>query len=171
MGAERVLTAELLVDCWEGRPPADESICLLARVLLQPFAESLATRRQIDPHWSQPICPFCSSKPVVAVLRGEGDGAKRWLLCAVCATEWPYRRIVCHNCGEENKDRLPVYTADAFAFVQMQACDSCKTYIKAIDMTKNGLAVPVVDEIATVSLNIWAEENGYTKLEPNVLGM
>ena len=31
--------------------------------------------------------------------------------------------------------------------------------------------VPVVDEIATVALNIWAEEHGYSKLEPNLLGM
>jgi formate dehydrogenase maturation protein FdhE len=28
-----------------------------------------------------------------------------------------------------------------------------------------------VDEIATVALNIWAEEHGYSKLEPNLLGM
>jgi formate dehydrogenase maturation protein FdhE len=31
--------------------------------------------------------------------------------------------------------------------------------------------VPVVDEIATVALNIWAEEHGYAKLEANLLGM
>jgi len=40
-----------------------------------------------------------------------------------------------------------------------------------VDLTKNGHAVPVVDEIATVALNIWAEEHGYSKLEPNLLGM
>jgi formate dehydrogenase maturation protein FdhE len=28
-----------------------------------------------------------------------------------------------------------------------------------------------VDEIATVSLNLWAEEHGYTKLQLNLLGM
>ena len=29
----------------------------------------------------------------------------------------------------------------------MEACDSCKTYVKAVDLTKDGLAVPVVDEL------------------------
>jgi formate dehydrogenase maturation protein FdhE len=38
-------------------------------------------------------------------------------------------------------------------------------------LTRNGLAVPVVDELATVPLNIWAEEHGYAKLQPNLLGM
>jgi hypothetical protein len=51
------------------------------------------------------------------------------------------------------------------------ACDTCKTYLKAIDLTKDGHAVPIVDEIATVALNIWAEERDYMKLETNLLGM
>jgi FdhE protein len=55
--------------------------------------------------------------------------------------------------------------------VRVEACDTCKTYIKAVDLTKYGLAEPVVDEIVTVPLNIWAEEHGYVKLAPNLLGM
>jgi FdhE protein len=44
-------------------------------------------------------------------------------------------------------------------------------YIKAVDLSRNGLAVPVVDELATVSLNLWAEEHGYTKVQLNLLGV
>jgi formate dehydrogenase maturation protein FdhE len=40
--------------------------------------------------------------------------------------------------------------------------------LKALDLTKDGLAVPVVDELATVSLNLWAEENKYRKLSSNL---
>jgi FdhE protein len=40
-----------------------------------------------------------------------------------------------------------------------------------VDLTKDGFAVPEVDEIATVSLNLWAEEHGYMKIETNLLGM
>ena len=74
-------------------------------------------------------------------------------------------------CGEENKEKLPIYVAAEFDYVRVDACESCHTYIKSVDLTKNGHAVPVVDEIATVALNIWAEEHGYWKLEPNLLGM
>jgi FdhE protein len=108
---------------------------------------------------------------VVAVLRGEGDGGKRSLLCSMCGTEWLYRRVICPSCGEENKDKLPIYIAAELDYVRVDACDTCQTYLKAVDLTKNGHAVPVVDEIATVALNIWAEEHGYSKLEPNILGM
>jgi formate dehydrogenase maturation protein FdhE len=40
-----------------------------------------------------------------------------------------------------------------------------------VDLTKNGLAVPVVDELATIPMNLWAHEHGYVKLRTNLLGI
>jgi formate dehydrogenase maturation protein FdhE len=40
-----------------------------------------------------------------------------------------------------------------------------------MDLTKHGLAEPPVDELASVPLNLWAQERGYAKLQPNLLGM
>jgi hypothetical protein len=34
------------------------------------------------------------------------------------------------------------------------------------DLSKNGNAVPVMDELATVSLNLWAQEHNYKKAQP-----
>jgi FdhE protein len=165
------LTEELLAEHWEATAEYDPAGRFYARVLLQPYAEYLASRGDIGVDGTPGTCPFCNARPVVAVLRGEGDGGKRSLLCSMCATEWLYRRVVCPSCGEENKDKLPIYIAAELDYVRVEACDSCQTYLKAVDLTKNGRAVPVVDEIATVALNIWAEEHGYSKLEPNLLGM
>jgi FdhE protein len=176
---------ELLLACWQGphgndlagNDPAGNDLThheagrFYARVLLQPYAEHLALRGKIDLEETGAACPFCSARPVAGVLRGEGDGAKRWLLCSLCSTEWPFRRVVCPNCGEQDKDQLPVYTAPEFDHVRVEACDRCKTYIKSIDLTRDGHAVPVVDELATVALNIWAENHGYKKLESNLLGL
>ena len=44
-------------------------------------------------------------------------------------------------------------------------------YLKTIDLTKNGLAVPVVDELAAIHLDLWAVDKGYTKLRPNLLAL
>jgi len=166
---------ELLQASWQGEGAgglaADPTGRFFARVLLQPYAEYLASRGDTQGEPESRTCPFCNAWPVAGVLRGEGDGAKRWLLCSVCSTEWPFRRVLCWSCGEENKDQLPIYTAAQFEAVRVEACDTCHTYLKSVDLTKDGHAVPVVDEIATVALNIWAEEHGYTKLEANLLGM
>jgi FdhE protein len=142
-----------------------------ANALLQPYAEYLAERTNSASESSPPLCPFCGSKPQLAVLRPEGDGAKRFLLCSLCGTEWFFRRLLCPNCAEENKERLPVFTAAEFDYVRLDACDTCRTYLKSIDLSKNGRAVPVVDELATLSLNMWAQENNYQKVQPNLFGV
>jgi FdhE protein len=148
--------------------PAD---VFFARALLQPHTEYLASRADIALNGTKSTCPFCAQKPVVAVLRGEGDGAKRSLVCSLCSTEWEFRRILCPACGEQNKDRLPVYTVSDLDYARLEACDTCRTYMKAIDLTRNGLAVPVVDDVATVALDVWADEKSYTKLMPNLLAL
>ncbi|MGD0437013.1 MAG: formate dehydrogenase accessory protein FdhE [Bryobacteraceae bacterium] len=174
MGEHR-LTPGLLQAAWEDGVAhglaSDPCGHFFARVLLQPYAEYLASRGDVQPKTEGGICPFCSSRPVAGVLRGEGDGAKKWLLCAVCSSEWPFRRVLCWNCGEENKDKLPIYKTEQFDAIRVDACDTCRVYLKSVDLTKDGHAVPVVDEIAGVALDIWADENGYSKLEANLLGM
>lgn len=142
-----------------------------AQALLQPYAEYLAEHAGLEAEGSSSLCPFCGSRPQVAVLRQEGDGAKRSLLCSLCATEWNFRRVLCPNCGEEDKEKLPVFSAKEFNHVRVDACDSCRTYIKSIDLSKDGHAVPMVDELATVSLNLWAQEKNYQKLRPNLFGV
>jgi len=142
-----------------------------AQALLQPYAEFLADQTNSNNEGAPSLCPFCGSRPVVAVLRPEGDGGKRSLVCSLCFTEWIFRRVVCPNCGAENKEHLPIFAAKEFEHVRVDACDTCHTYLKSIDMTKDGNAVPVVDELATISLNLWASENKYQKLRPNLFGV
>jgi FdhE protein len=141
-----------------------------ARAFLQPYAADIRARSVM--RWSGPapyLCPLCKRKPGGGVLRPLGDGGQRSLVCSFCLAEWEFRRIVCPGCGEENHAKLPVYTADELKHVRVEACDSCRIYIKTVDMTTNGLAEPVVDEIASVPLDIWAQNQGYTKLQPNLM--
>jgi FdhE protein len=114
-------------------------------------------------------CPICSGHPAVAALREEGQGAKRTLTCGLCLTEWDYLRVKCPACDENRFDALPVYTADAVAHVRVDACDTCRTYMKTVDLTKDGLAVPLVDDLASVPLDLWARDHGYHRLHPNLL--
>ncbi|MGB9236713.1 MAG: formate dehydrogenase accessory protein FdhE [Terriglobales bacterium] len=165
---------EALGSAWQTAtdPTSADANALLAWIFLQPYAEQLANgNEQVAGSAALAICPFCSAKPVVGVLRPEGDGGKRSLICSLCSTEWPFGRILCAACGEENVEKLAVYTASQFPHVRVEACDTCRRYIKTVDLTKNGHAVPLVDELATIPLNLWAEEHEYTKLQHNLLGI
>jgi len=154
------------------QPPTENGGALLASMFLQPLAEFVADRSTPEPRGETlAICPLCNGRPLVGVLRPEGDGAKRSLICSRCATEWAFRRIVCPACGEETVEKLAIYTAEQFAHVRVEACDTCRFYIKTVDLTKNGHAVPIVDELATIPLNLWAQEHDYVKLRANLLGI
>jgi FdhE protein len=166
----------LLAEYWEkgGRfePALDELAAFCARAFLQPYAESLADAIELPPpSISRGSCPLCDGLPQLGILRPEGDGARRSLLCAFCSAEWEYRRILCPSCGEEDEKKLCVYAAKEFDYLRVEACDFCKTYIVTVDLSKDGRAVPVVDELAALPLSLWAGEQGYAKIQRNVLGM
>ncbi len=149
----------------------ESSNAFFARVLLQPYAECLAAAQPAQPAGSAgSVCPLCGARPQAAVLRPEGDGGKRFLLCSLCLTEWEFRRILCPICDEKDYQKLPRYSAEDIAAVRVEACDSCHFYLKSIDLTVDGHAVPLVDEVATVPLDLWAAEHGYKKAEPNLMG-
>jgi formate dehydrogenase accessory protein FdhE len=144
---------------------------LLAWLFLQPYAEYLADRREPrTPDGTPFTCPLCGGKPIVGVLRREGDGARKSLICMLCAHEWAFRRLYCPACGEEREPQLAFYSSPKIAHVRVDVCDTCHTYLKSVDLTKTGLAVPIVDELATIPLDLWAREHGYQKLQVNMLG-
>lgn len=143
-----------------------------AQTFLQPYAEFLADRaHRPEPPLRRPACPYCGSPPLVGVLRQEGDGAKRSLVCSWCRSEWDYLRLACPACEERDEKRLCVYTTEAFPHMRVEACDTCRSSLTTIDLTRNGLAVPEVDELAALPLALWTQQNGYRKVSPNFIGL
>ena len=143
----------------------------LPRAFLQPNAEFRAAQISRAPQVTTPrLCPLCGARPLLGVLRPEGDSGKRFLLCSFCLQEWEFRRILCPTCGEVAEDKLPVYIAEDSLHIRVEACDTCKFYLRTIDLTKDGNAIPVVDDLAAIPHTLWAHEQGYSRLQPNLLG-
>jgi formate dehydrogenase maturation protein FdhE len=142
----------------------------ILRVFLEPYAQFLSSNRAAPPAiTTHSVCPICNSSPLLGVLRIEGDGGKRHLLCSFCLHEWEFRRILCPTCGEETENKLPVYIAEQFPHIRVEACETCRYYIRTIDLTKDGHANPVVDDLAALPLTLWATEHNYSRLHPNLL--
>jgi FdhE protein len=167
---EEMLTAYFFAGSL-GDSPLEPLPAFFARAVLEPYAEVLTALVPRAPWNSAPLrCPLCGARPVCGVLRREGDGGKRFLLCSFCATEWEFRRILCPCCGEEDEKKLPVYVAEQFSHIRVEACETCKFSLRTIDLTTDGHAIPLVDDLAAIPLSLWAEEHGYQRRQPNLLG-
>ena len=122
--------------------------------------------------WTQNSCFACGGQPQVAVLRDLPDSVgHRSLTCSMCSTEWRFQRLTCPRCGETEADKLPVHTAESIDHVRVDTCTTCSRYIKTVDLRQQGNAVPLVDELAAIELDLWAQEQGLTKLRANLLGL
>jgi formate dehydrogenase maturation protein FdhE len=141
-----------------------------ARAFLQPYAEFIAgsVPRPVLP-MTVSRCPRCNGLPLLGVLRPEGDGGKRFLQCSFCSQEWEFRRILCAHCGEHQEQKLAVYVAEEFPHIRVEICESCRYFLRTIDLTKDGNAVPIVDDLAAVPLGLWTHEHGYKRIQQNLL--
>ena len=155
--------------------PAPEQF--FSKVVLQPYAQYLAAIdvRPLDRNIPRGkyACPFCGGAPQLSILESAGaaDGGGRQLLCATCSTVWPLRRVLCAHCGEEDEHRLGYFHSPAFDHLRVDACDTCRHYLKSVDLTRLGIAIPIVDEVAGASLDLWALEHDYQKISLNLVGL
>jgi FdhE protein len=173
LNADKDTIEKALRDFW--RDPSD--LQFFAKAVLQPYARCLiesGTMQDGRERVGERHCPHCGGKPQVSFLQNKETSAEsgnRDLVCAACLSTWEFRRVVCANCGEERPAKLGYFHSPEFDHIRIEACDSCKHYIKGVDLTRLGFAAPLVDEIYSAPLDLWAREHGYTKIELNLVGV
>ena len=117
-------------------------------------------------------CPQCGWPPQVAVIRDEPEvKGRRLLLCSLCATMWSFPRAVCPNCGEARPDQLVCYVGESMSHVRVEECRTCRGYLKSVDLRESGIASPLVEDLASVELDLWSEARELRKIQRNVLGL
>jgi FdhE protein len=157
---------------WWRRGDASAREDYLARALVRPYAETLATL-QVRPTRPLGSCPFCGGAPWIAARRTAigADGAQRSLGCALCGGNWPVNRISCPACGEESPDQLPCFQSDKYPSVRLESCTTCHVYVKSLDLTLDARAIPEVDDLVSIAMDLWAAEQGFRRLEPGIAGV
>lgn len=165
---------EMLLEYWQTR--SDKQF--FAKAFLQPYGQWLADSgaRPInqDLTSSERSCPFCLGNPQVSFLSIAEPGAEsgsRKLICATCLSSWAVGRVVCVYCGEERPFKLGYFRTEEYDHVRIETCDTCRHYIKGVDLNRFGFAVPLVDDVSAAALDIWALEMGYEKIELNLIGL
>jgi hypothetical protein len=158
----------------------------VARASLAPALEALG--ELADAAEASAHCPRCGGLPQLSWLAASGDSlvtGRRNLLCSRCAWSWDHTRSACPACGEDEEERLLVYTERwqggvsrngngdgpvVFPNVQIAGCTTCRRYLLEVDLERDARAVPEVDELAAIPLDLYAADQGLTKVIPNLMG-
>jgi hypothetical protein len=112
-------------------------------------------------------CPECGEPPQCGCLVPEGHGSAFRLVCSLCATLWSFPRAQCPACGEA----ASFFSSERMHHVETQVCESCSSYFHVIHLGKDPDAIPLVDEIAALAMDVWALERGLRKIHPNLVGV
>jgi FdhE protein len=164
-----------VVRAWLAGETLPETDAYLARAAGSPVLEALPDaaplRADLD---DDRRCPACRGVPQLAVF-GETSEVlvtpQRRLVCSRCATSWAYPRMTCVSCRETDGAKMPILADETrLAHLRADACDTCYAYLITVDLRKEPGAVPLVDEIVALPLDLLAAERGYTKIARNVMG-
>jgi FdhE protein len=170
--ADAAAAANLLADFLDRHELEGVAAEFYPRAFLQPIAEAVVEDMDDAGDGLARLCPRCGWPPQVGVLRDEPDlkGA-RLLVCSLCSSSWRYRRARCPRCAEDDPEKLVHHLSEALPHVRVDACRTCNGYLKTVDLRKDGLAVPLVEDLATVELDLWCVEQGWEKIRRNLMGL
>ena len=120
-------------------------------------------------------CPRCGGLPQLSYLTDAGEAlvsGPRMLLCCRCGESWIHQRMTCAGCGEQATTKLPIFAdAERFPHLRADACEACRRYLITIDLRKEPEAVPVVDELVALPLDLYVKARGFTKIVPNLMAI
>ena len=148
---------------WLTHQPSPLALAELAvELALVPYveeaAETVAPKLDLTV-WRRPYCPMCGAAPDLSIL-GENSG-ERYLVCSRCDSQWPYARLTCPFCAEPGNRQLTYYPSEDEVY-RLYVCDSCKHYLKAVDLRKaRGGVVPLLERVLTAAMDIAAQNEGY----------
>ncbi len=116
-------------------------------------------------------CPRCGQPPQCGVLDREGDGTALSLVCSLCQQEWSFRRGRCPQCANDDPEQVYCYHAEEIPHVETQVCDACGHYLHLIRRDREPQAIPEVDELAALPLDVMCMDYGFVKIHPNLAGV
>jgi len=166
-----------LIAAWLHHDEMDSVSQYLAHASAGPVLEALGPAANLGPVDTAEgrRCPACGGRPQVSFFADAGEDlvtAPRRLVCSRCHHAWIFARMTCAGCGEQSGSKLPIYgEAERFPHMRIDACDRCQSYLVTVDLRKDPSAVPIVDELAAVPLDLYAREQGKHKIAPNLMGM
>ncbi len=113
--------------------------------------------------WHQGYCFVCGAPAMLGELQ-DNDQVKH-LRCGQCGADWPFRRLECTYCGNEDHNTLGyLYSENQREKMRVEVCDKCHGYLKVIAaFAPTSPDLLPVEDLTTLHLDYIAQERGYSR--------
>jgi FdhE protein len=120
-----------------------------------------AERRDLFGEWAASYCPVCGAPAHLSLI--EGDEGRLFLSCSRCLTRWKFHRMMCAFCGESKQRNLRYFTAEGDIVHRVYVCETCKHYLKSVDLGEKATVFPRLEDLVTIRLDLVAKREGYIR--------
>jgi len=115
--------------------------------------------------WVETYCHVCSAWPAFAEVRGIERS--RYFRCGRCGGEWQVHCLLCPYCGmTDHNELVSLVPEKSGSRCVIEACKRCLGYVKTFTTLQGSPpAKVIVDDLASVDLDVAAVEQGYKRPE------
>jgi len=144
-----------------------DALQAVALLIPVPFLQACNRRwaSSIAESWTEGYCPVCGAWPAFAEVRGIERS--RYLRCGRCGGGWQAQCLSCSYCGmTDHEELVSLVPEKSGSNAAIDACKRCLGYVKTFTTLQGSPPANVmVDDLASVDLDIAALEQGYRRPE------
>jgi FdhE protein len=113
--------------------------------------------------WNKGFCFICGAGAILGEL--QENNLVKHLRCGQCGADWPFCRLQCLYCGNEDHHTLGFLYADPEQEkMRLEICEKCHGYLKIIvSFAPAPPEMLAVSDLATLHLDYIAQERDYTR--------
>lgn len=130
----------------------------------------LAVHHDANAVWRYGHCPICGSLPLMGrLVKTEGF---RMHTCSFCLHEYKATRMACPFCLSTGEEKDNYFASEDEPGYQLHVCHDCNNYCKIADFREfDRLYMPVLDDLGSLVLDIYARKQGYLRPTLSVWGV
>jgi len=115
----------------------------------------------VTTQWNKGFCFVCGAGAILGEL--QENNLVKHLRCGQCGADWPFRRLQCLYCGNEDHHTLGFLHAEPEQEkMRVEVCEKCRGYLKTIvSFAPAPPEMLAVSDLATLHLDYIAQERGY----------
>lgn len=109
------------------------------------------------------LCPACGGSPSCSMVVGwPGAHGARFCHCFLCGALWNVVRIKCVLCSSTGGIGYQEIEGGT-GTVKAETCDRCQRWVKILQQQKDAAIEPLVDDIASLGLDLLMREGPYRR--------